>query len=285
MSTFQAVVYALVHGLTDFLPISSSAHSALLPLFLEWPEPSAHLVGAISAGSLLAILIFFRHDWASMISCFLQVLIYRKKPMTLDERLPIFLFASFAPIAVIAYYFKTILKYNFTLQLSWTPLAIAVSLVAWSVVFWASTYFGRKTKGMFDWNWFDSLVVGICQATLLITGSGHTDGALTGALFRNYSREAAVKFTLFASAPILTANTLLNLRGLDFHSPFPGGPGSSDLSWLSFGVAIAVSLFSSLLVIGGFMKQIQRMKLGQFFVYRCFLAGLVALGFWYQNRG
>ncbi|MGZ3697932.1 MAG: undecaprenyl-diphosphate phosphatase, partial [Bdellovibrionota bacterium] len=89
MSTFQAIVYGIIHGFTEFLPVSSSAHQSLVPFLLGWQAPNGPLFGAFAIGTFAALMVYFRHDWASMISCFIQVILFRKRPMTLDERLPI----------------------------------------------------------------------------------------------------------------------------------------------------------------------------------------------------
>src|SRR4051794_37293269 len=105
MTTFQAIVYGIIHGFTEFLPISARAHQILIPYILSWPEPTGVFGGALALGAFLAVLIYFRHDWASIISSFIQVIIFRKRPMTLDERLPLFIFVSSIPTGAAWYYF------------------------------------------------------------------------------------------------------------------------------------------------------------------------------------
>src|SRR4051812_7555339 len=117
MTTFQAILYAIIHGFSDFLPVSATAHHKLVAYLVGWPEPAGPMIGALSLGSLLALLVYFRHDWASMISCFLQVILFRKKPMTLDERLPLFLTLSTLPAVAGWYYFGDSVE-----QMAWTPL-------------------------------------------------------------------------------------------------------------------------------------------------------------------
>ncbi|NBU20836.1 undecaprenyl-diphosphate phosphatase [bacterium] len=85
MTTFQAVIYAIIHGVTEFLPLSAQAHDMILSYLIEWPRPELALQTAFSLGSFFALFLYFRHDWASMISCLLQVIIFRRKPMTADE--------------------------------------------------------------------------------------------------------------------------------------------------------------------------------------------------------
>src|SRR5580704_14566314 len=117
MTTFQATVYAIFHGFTQILPVSENAHRILLAYLLDWPEPAGAFKGALSLGSLLAILIYFIHDWASMISCSLQCILFRKKPMTIDERMPIFiLIAALPSVGAWFYVHETISEFE------WTPL-------------------------------------------------------------------------------------------------------------------------------------------------------------------
>jgi undecaprenyl-diphosphatase len=277
-TTFQAIIYGILHGFTEFLPVSSSAHHILVPYLVGWPEPGAALMGALSLGAMLALLVFFRHDWASIISTFLAVLIYRKKPMTLDERMPIFMAITAAPTAIAWYYFHD----QATEAISSSPLLVAGTLAAFSLPLAVTESMSRKNKNMFDWNGVDALSIGITQLFMILPGCGRMAAQLPGAFIRNYSRLAAVKYCLFASLPILIATTVHYLRPIDFHAQSPG-----DVTWLSFIVATVVSMFASLLSIGGIMGQVQRggKGLGGYVVYRLLLAGAVAGVFWMRSRG
>ncbi|MCM2279828.1 MAG: hypothetical protein NDJ89_17275 [Oligoflexia bacterium] len=275
MTTFQTFIYALIHGFAGLLPISAQTHDAFVAELLGWPLPTGQLAGALSLGAFLAVLVHFRHDWASMISCFLQVLIYRKRPMTLDERLPFFLFISTAPVAAGWYYFHERIA-GFPLTL----LQLAGLFAAFALPLWLSEALGRKNKGMFDWNWLDALIVGIFQLGALLPGCGQMAGALPGALLRNYRREAAAKYAFFAAAPLLGAAAYVELRGLDLRASAP----MPELSWLSFTVAVLVTLFAGLLAIGGFMRQMQRKSSAQYIVYRWLLAAAMTGVYWWRSR-
>lgn len=275
MTTFQALVYAIVNGVSEFLPISSKAHNILIPYLVGWQPPSGALLGALSLGSLLALLIYFRHDWASMISCFLQVIIFRKRPMTLDERLPLFLFVSTLPTILASYYFR-----NRIIDAEWSTLMIAGAFAAMGLPLWFLDHLNRKIKGMFDWKWGDAIIVGLTQALAFIPGWDPFSGILLGALFLNYKREPAVKYAYFAAAPMLIARTVSLLDGVSIGSSAP----MFDLSWLSFAVALIVTLFVSLLAIGGFMKHVQQKGLGQYVIYRWILAGGVCAVYWLRTH-
>lgn len=277
MTTVQAIIYAIVQGFSSFLPVSSDAHQVLVPFLTHWNPPVGPLSGALALGCLLALLIYFRHDWASMISCFLQVILFRKRPMTLDERLPIFILIATLPLGIISYYFG-----DRAMQWHLSPMAVAVALAAFGLPLWLADSMSRKNKGMFDWNWVDSSLVGVLQIGTLVTGLGPMTATLTAALLRNYNREAAIKFAFFAMAPVLGAEAFRELHQTNFHAAMP----MPSMSWLTFGVALIVTFFVGLLAIGGLMKQIQHKGLGQYVVYRwVFALGCVALFFYRARHG
>ncbi|MGK5085849.1 undecaprenyl-diphosphate phosphatase [Bdellovibrionota bacterium FG-1] len=270
MTTFQAIVYGVLQGFTEFLPVGSAAHRVLLAYFTGWTEPSGALLGALFLGSALAAFIYFIHDWASMISCLLQVLIYRKKPMTQDERLPLFLGLATLPLAVTWYYFHE----DITAKLNSSPLVIAATLGGFGLLLWFGDSMSRRNKNMYDWNIIDSIVIGVAQIASLIPGCDRQAAALSGGFFRNYRREAAAKFSFFAALPILIASGATQFR--DFH--FQTLTITGDLSWLTLGVAFVVTFFSSLLAIGAFLKHIQRGGMGQYAVWRLLVAaGVVGI--------
>ena len=274
MTTFQAIVYGALHGFTEFLPVSSAAHRLLLSYVTGWTEPSGPFLGALSLGSTLALLVYFIHDWLSMVSCFIQVVIFRKKPMTLDERLPLFITLTTLPIAVIWYYFHD----SLAAHLDNAPWVIAATLAGFGLLMWFSESMSRKSKNMYDWNAVDALVVGATQVAGLIPGCGRMAGALTGGFFRNYSKEAVAKFSFYAAIPLLAASSAIHLRGMSFRDATP----MMDLSWLSFGVALVIAFFSSLLGIGAFMKHIHRGGMAQYAVWRILVAAGIA-GFYFMK--
>lgn len=275
MTTIQAIVYAIMRGFTQFLPVSWDAHQILLPYINHWPDPSGPLNGALSMGVLLAVLVYFRHDWASQISCFIQVILYRKKPMTLDERMPLFLFIATFPVLIAGNSIREQL-----VHIEWTPPLIAGSLAVFGALMAFSDGFSRRNKGMSDWNWFDSGVVGILQIFTVVVGFGSFTASFVGGMLKNYNREASAKFAFFTLAPLLAFETVHEFHAIDFHAHEP----MTDMSWLSFYIALVVSLLVGLLAIGGFMKHVQRNTVFQYAIYRWLVtAGILALYF-YRSR-
>jgi undecaprenyl-diphosphatase len=276
MSTFQAIIFGVIFGFTEFLPVSSQAHLSFVPYVLSWPVPGGPLVGAMALGALLALFVYFRHDWASMSSSFLQVLIYRKKPMSLDERMPFFLIITTIPAAIAWYY----LRGNEYVESLLAPHWLALGLFIFALLLGLSHSFGRKTKGMFDWNIIDALAIGLAQLLMFVPTCGRSTAVLSAGLFRNYNMEAIAKFSFFSAAPLLAGSAIYNLKYLDLHAPQP----MADVTWFTFSVIIIVTLLSSLLAIGGFMKHIQRKGFRGYILYRLLAAATILIVFWLRSQ-
>ncbi len=275
MTTFQAIIYSIIDGVSEFLPIGAKAHHILVPYLIGWQPPSDAFMGCLALGSSLALLIYFRHDWASMISCFLQVIIYRKRPMTLDERLPLFLGITLLPSTLVRYYSQDLTSLG-----DWSPLTVAAIFAGVGIPLWFFDNFSRKTKAMYDWKWSDAAIIGVFQATAVVPGWEPLSSAILAASLLNYKREPALKYAYFCAFPVLIARAISYMKGVQFHSPAP----LPDVSWLSFSVAILVTLLVGLLSIGGFMKHVQQRGIGQYVVYRWILALGVCALYWVRNR-
>jgi undecaprenyl-diphosphatase len=272
MTTFQAVMYAISHAISNFFPIGTHAQHALTSYLLEWDPPSTELLGALNLGSCLSLLLYFRHDWASLISCLLQILIYRKRPMTLDERLPLFMGVTLIPMALSWTYLQTPL----VVWINQTPLSLAIVFAALGLPIAYADYFGRRIKGMYDWNSRHALILGLGASALLVCGLDPFSSLLTVALLLNYQREPASKYAYFCFAPWLVAQTFIQFKEISFHHPMP----HPHLSWLSWWVALAVSTCTSLLIIGAYLRHIQNRNLWQYLCYRWILALSVLIFFW-----
>ncbi len=272
MTTFQAVILGIIQGFTEFLPLGPDAHQIVAPFLLNWPTPDNGLLGILALGTLLALLIHFRHDWASIISSFLSVLIFRKRPMTIDERMPLFLGIATIPTAVAWYYLHERLGARIT-----HPVWIAAELALFGIPMVLAERMNRRTKKMLDWNWLDSLIFGIFQIFMLIPGCGRMAAGMAVAGFRNYNREAGAKFALLAGGPILAAEAVYYLRGFSTHAA--GSPTTFTLI-----VALVVTTLCGLLAIGGFMKHVQKQGFGQYLAYRWLLAIVIVAVYWARNK-
>jgi undecaprenyl-diphosphatase len=280
MTTFQAIVYAMIHGLTEFLPVSAKAHQILIPHVIEWPEPSDAFSAALAVGTALSLFIYFRHDWASMVSCFLQVILFRKKPMSLDEKLPLFIGITLAPVFLTHLYGASFFAYSPENPILYTSSWIAGT----GLLLWILDSRNRTLKGMVDWKWQDALFVGVVQSTAMIPGWDPLSALLLGSFFLNYKRESALKYAYFTLTPPLVIRAIGFVHSLDFHSSMP----IPEVSWISLGVAVAISFFVGLLCIGGLIKQVQSNPqsslIARFAIYRWVLAGGAIAALWLRQR-
>jgi undecaprenyl-diphosphatase len=271
MTTFQSIVYATLHGVAQFVPVSAAAHHKLVSYLFGWPEPPVSLLMAMTIGATLALLVQIRHDWISVLASGIRSLVTWKKPMTIDERMPFFILLGIIPLAVARLYFPPQ-----WLEATQSPLAAAAILAAGSLLLMWGDRRSRQNKRLLDWNWKDALILGFFQTLAAIPTIGLLTPAYSMGLLRNFSREAAWKFTLFI---------LLGLLGLEILQLWPqvqwsGASPGADLSWLSFGAAIAVSTVIGYLTIGAFLNVVQNLALTRIAFYRIVVSGGVAGVFW-----
>lgn len=275
MTTLQSIVYALVQGLTYLIPVSTDAHFNLIRQIFDWEAPSPALMISISMGICMGLLVFFRHDWPSFFSSLIQIILFRRKPMTLDERMPFFLFFSSIPVIAFAEW-----KQNPIQQIELSPIGIGILTAALAIPLWFFDSLNRRTKKLLDWNSIDSSLVGVFTIANLIPGAGSTLGGWWVASFRNYQREAAAKFILLASLPVILWRTIANHADVAWRASAP----AMDLSWMSFVLAMLVAFFASLVSIGAAMKAMERRGLSQYALYRVFLGAALVGATWWKMR-
>ncbi len=273
MTTFEGIVYGILHGLSEFLPVGAQAHQILVAHLFDLTAPSGVELGALSLGAAIAVLVAFRHDWASMVSSLLQVILYRKYPMTLDERMPFFLLTTTLPVA--AAWHSLHEQINPALN---SPTGAALGILAGGLLLLAAEHFSRRTKNTYDLNWFDALIASFGQVLFLVAGIGWITGVLAVLLLRNYRTEAAAKYAFYSAFPLLTASAFVRLQGVSIHASAP----AEGLSWATLIVTVVVTLFFGIITINGFMRHVQRKGLGMYVTYRL-LMGLGLTG-WIQGR-
>ncbi|MBI3535577.1 MAG: hypothetical protein HY072_08870 [Deltaproteobacteria bacterium] len=258
MTTFQNVVLSIIYSFTEFLPLSANTHINFVPQFLEWQSVTHSFLTAITLGALLALIIYFRHDFASLFSAFLQVLIYRKKPMAMDERLPWYLLITFLPYFIASHYITQ--YFDFLLE---NKFYISSSLVSFTILLWISDHFTKKQKEMFDWTIWDCLWVGLVQILTLIYGCELLCSTLIGCLSRGYKRSVALKFSYFAAVPVLLFRLISYYKELNLQTDWNG--------W-NFAIIAIVTCISGIFILSSFIKQIEQQGLKSLLYYRIIFA-------------
>lgn len=244
----QAIILGLVQGVTEFLPISSTAHLILFPWFFGWKGEVDTLMFdvALHGGTLLALLVCFYKDWIDM---FLR-----------DRRKLLYILIAIIPAGAAGVMFHKAIEH--TLR---SPLVIVFSLTGFGVVMLLAEKYGMRNKE--DASLTDSVFIGIAQAIALIPGVSRSGITITAGLFRNLSRESAARFSFLLSTPVIGGALLLQGRKL-LKDP---EPYHLDLFALGF-IAAFISGYFAIRFMMGYLK---KYPLDLFVYYRFLLAAVI----------
>jgi undecaprenyl-diphosphatase len=218
VNLFQAIILGIVQGLTEFLPISSTAHLRIVPSLLGWNDPGAAFSAVIQIGTLLAVLAYFRQDIVRIGRAWLAELVAGKPwrgtfGQSIDARLGWMMIWGTVPIVVCGLLFKkhieTTLRSLYVMAASLIALALVLCLA--EVVVARRQRSGRMGRPMHEATWLDAIVVGLAQAMALVPGSSRSGVTITGALFVGLSREAAARYSFLLSLPAVLAAAVYEL--------------------------------------------------------------------------
>lgn len=270
MGLLRAVVLGLVQGITEFLPISSTAHLRIVPALLDWPDPGAAFDAIIQLGTVAAVLVYFRRDIVRMFTAWVKG-IQRKAPMeTTESRLAWWVIVGTVPVVILGFAFKHAIETS--LRSLWV---VAASMILLALLLAAAERVASHRRTLGDMTWTDGVVIGLWQAVALIPGSSRSGTTLTGGLWRGLKREDAARFSFLLSIPATTAAGIFELRHLlKAHVPFTG----AELL-----VGGAVAFVSGMLAIGGLLRYLRTRSTAVFIVYRVAL-GLMLLGLLHSGR-
>ncbi|HXX29046.1 MAG TPA: undecaprenyl-diphosphate phosphatase [Terriglobales bacterium] len=282
MPIYQAIVLAAIQGLAEFMPISSSGHLIIVRRLLGWNELSpAHELTfdvALHFGTLLSVLLYFRRTWVQIIQAALGGRVVRfseaggsDQALTPDEQreerlLLWFLALATIPGAIAGKLMEKSAEEYFRehIYLIAGSLILVALLMAWA------EKIGKMTKSLTGVSLADALIVGCAQATALIPGVSRSGATITAGLFRNLTREAAVRFSFLLSTPIIAGAALLKAHEL--HKE--GLPQGMHTPFL---VGVAVSAVVGYATIRWLLRYLQSNTLKIFIVYRI-VAGIIVIG-------
>lgn len=256
MDTLQVVVLALIQGLTEFLPVSSSAHLLLPAQLLGWPDQGLAFDVAVHFGSLLAVLLYFRRDFLAMADSSVRAL--GGAPVDDNARLVFLLFIATIPAGVLGFIFNDAIEANMRgAEVIATSTLVFALLLAWS------EYKGKKNRSMSELAWRAALIIGLFQALALMPGTSRSGITMTAALLLGFQRDVAARFSFFMSAPIILAS--VGLKSLQI-TAMPAE------AWMSLLLGTAVAAVSAYACIGVFLRLLERIGFMPFVWYRIFLA-------------
>lgn len=264
MSILEAIVLGLVQGLTEFIPISSTAHLEIVPVLLGWGDPGAAASAVIQFGTLLAAIIYFFRDIVRLVAGFFRGLASRRPFAGVDSREAWLVGIGTIPIVILGLLFKKHIES--TLRGLWIVTTMVIVVAVLMMV--AEAYAKRSQLKQFEeMTIADALAIGVGQCLALIPGSSRSGSTIMAALFRRVDRPAAARYSFLLSIPAVGAAGLLELVKERHHL--------GSLGWTSIVIAIVVAFVSGYASIWFLMNYLRRHTTHVFIYYRFALGALM----------
>ncbi|MCJ2377992.1 undecaprenyl-diphosphate phosphatase [Vibrio sp. ZSDZ34] len=263
MSYIEAVILALIQGLTEFLPISSSAHLILPSAILGWEDQGLAFDVAVHVGTLAAVVIYFRHEVVTLFGALFGSIF--KGERSKESNLAWMIVLATIPACLFGLFLKDFIEIYLR-----SAYVIAATTIVFGLLLWWVDKNSALAADEYQTGWKKALFIGLAQAMALIPGTSRSGATITAALYLGFTREAAARFSFLMSIPIITlAGAYLGMKLVTGNEPIHFG-------FLLTG--IAVSFISAYLCIHFFLKLISRMGMTPFVIYRLIL-GVGLLGF------
>ena len=270
---FQAAVVGLLQGLTEFIPVSSSAHLELVPWMLGWGDADP-LIGSLAfdvflhLGTLLALLVYFARDWLRLIGAALASIRERRIGDDSDRRLAWLLAIATVPAAIIGFAFEDLIASRFHGDSNGARLAIASFLIVGAIALYLADRLGSRRLALGQVTLPAALTIGFSQALALLPGVSRSGATITAGLALGLDREAADRFSFLLATPITLGAGLYGARDL-LDASLSGGEWAAI--WAGFGTAAV----SGMLAIGSLLAWLRRRSVTIFSAYRIGFALLV----------
>jgi undecaprenyl-diphosphatase len=273
MPFLQVIVLAVVQGLTEFLPISSTAHLYLTSYLLGWSAEGLDFDIALHIGTLLAVVIYFFKDWLQIIGQAFGMNIGSDTELRHNRGLLWLLAIATVPVGIAGFVFGK------QAEGAWrNPFVIAGMLIGVGVLMWFAESAAKYQRDLASVNGPDAMVIGLFQALAVVPGTSRSGVTISAGLFRNLNREAAARFSFLLSTPAIAAAA--GKAVWDMHKK---GGGLHGLIEPSFLMGVGVSAFVGCIVIAWFLHYLRRSGLRLFVYYRV-VFGIIVLALAFIRR-
>jgi undecaprenyl-diphosphatase len=266
MTIIQALILGIIQGLTEYIPVSSTAHLILVPWLLGWNlDPSAKVVFDILVqwGTLVGVIIYFWRDILQILRAVFSGLVHRKPFETFDARLGWLVVVATIPAVIAGLFIK-----KYLVQLYEMYILISIVLMLGGLLMLAAERFGKRTRELQQMTWLDSLIVGVWQILAMIPGVSRSSATISGGMLRNFNREDAARFSFLMSIPALLGAGVVALKDL---FEVPGLLGSLAAPLAVGFLAAAITGYFSIRWLLGYLKT---QSLRVFIIYRFVFGGL-----------
>jgi undecaprenyl-diphosphatase len=263
----QAVVLGVLQGLTEFLPISSSAHLRIFPETLGWGDPGAAFTAVVQIGTELAVLIYFRHDIWRIASAWIRSLYDARWRGTVDARMGWFIIVGSLPIVILGITFKDVIETD--LRNLWI---IGTTLIVLGIVLGIADRVGRNERTITQLTTKHAILFGLAQAAALVPGVSRSGATISMGRFLGYERAAATRYAFLLAIPAVVGAGLFQLpeipNGENIYGPWPTL------------VATVVSFLVGYAAIAWLLRWVSTRSYLPFVIYRIALGGFTLLMLW-----
>jgi undecaprenyl-diphosphatase len=273
MTILQAIILGIVQGLTEFLPISSSAHLVILPFYLNWELPQKEMFifnVLVQIGTLVAVVIYFRRDLLYITFSFIKQLVKLKPFATHESRMGWLLIAATIPAGLAGLFLKDLVEKTFT-----SPLFAGIALIVTAIIMFIAEKISLQLGEIQDIGLLDALAMGIMQILAIFPGISRSGATISGGMFTHLKREVAGKFSFLMSIPIMVAAGGLSVYDMVTEVP--------DL--MTFLPIMAIGFLTAVIVgyiaIRWLIQFLVRHSLAYFSIYCLLLGGItIAITLW-----
>ncbi|CAM3505086.1 Undecaprenyl-diphosphatase [Vibrio aerogenes CECT 7868] len=260
MSYTESFWLALIQGLTEFLPISSSAHLILPSALLGWADQGLVFDVAVHLGTLAAVVIYFRHEVRQLLSAFFRSVL--QKDRSKEAKLAWMILIATIPACFFGFFMKDFVEVYLR-----STLVIATTTLVFGGLLWIVDKYATLKDDEYQMTWKKSLFVGLAQALAIIPGTSRSGATITAALYLGFSREAAARFSFLMSIPIISLAAGYLGWGVI--------TGNHEIHFEFLMTGLLVSFVSAYFCIHFFLKLISRMGMTPFVIYRLLLGCLL----------
>ena len=263
MSVIESIVLAVVQGLSEFLPISSSGHLVLVPHFFGWPDQGLAFDVAVHVGTLLALLVYFRRELTAMAGAWLRSLTGRHDR---DSRLAWQILVGTLPVGLAGLCFGDFIEHQLR-----QPLFVAGTLSVFGVLMYAADRFGRGAGDEYGLSWPQAIEIGVAQALALMPGTSRSGVTMTAGRALGLSRSGAARFSFLLAVPGIGAAGLYEgMKLLGAQAP---------VDWTPILTGMVFAALSGIACIHFLIYFIERIGLLPFTIYRLALAAVIVAAF------
>ena len=263
MTWFEAIVLGVIQGLTEFLPVSSSAHLLVLSQIFGWSDPGAAFTAVTQIGTEAAVIVFFRHDIARIITAWAASLVRPERRGELDARMGWYVIVGTIPIAVLGLTFAD--QIETAARNLWITAAM---LAGFGVVLGLADRLGRKEYSLDHLRTRYAGLFGLAQAAALIPGVSRSGATISMGLALGYTREAATRYAFLLAIPAVLASGLYEATKIG---------ADPRVQWGQTLVATAIAFVIGYAVIAWLLRYLQTRSFMPFVIYRFALAGLIVV--------